>query len=389
MANKWYIDGIDIQESYGVYVAANGYNGVLSFPPLKQPDFNDWPEREGIDVDLSNPVLDNKEFQLGLTGVFGADVAGFFALLKTGVYHIFDFDRIKVCRKLRAVAVPEYSGVLITNFSITLADDFPIEYRNLCPTPAVNITSNLYGFGVREIILTAGIKYIITVNGSAGGALNGHYLKTYIHNTDWSYNESIDITELVSTTKTLEISAPATGVYYLESFYFDNSEPRTGNVTVNWYKVEEKGLPSFEYGISGEIPSLVQGYILDGKNDLSVYGISVLAGSDEKIEKAQDSKLPQIIKNQISAGAAVDYAYVCRYKNKTVVLKLQARAATFAELVQNMNSFLSDLKEAGEHSLYAPRNGGEYSFYYKSSSVTAIDAARPTIFFDLTLEFIR
>lgn len=55
MTGYCYIDGIDIYDEFGVIVEGDGYDELLSFPSLKEPDKNDWPEENGIEVDLSEP----------------------------------------------------------------------------------------------------------------------------------------------------------------------------------------------------------------------------------------------------------------------------------------------------------------------------------------------
>jgi hypothetical protein len=52
-----------------VFVEDGGYKGLVQYPPLKTPDFNDWPERDGIEVDLTDPKLDSKTFGIKFAGV--------------------------------------------------------------------------------------------------------------------------------------------------------------------------------------------------------------------------------------------------------------------------------------------------------------------------------
>ena len=61
MTGAFYIDGIDIYTRYGVVIADGGYNDLLCFPAMKDPEYNDWPEEDGIEVDLDAPMLEAKE----------------------------------------------------------------------------------------------------------------------------------------------------------------------------------------------------------------------------------------------------------------------------------------------------------------------------------------
>lgn len=40
MKGKFYIDGKDAYSVYGLFVANNGYNGLISFPGFKELDEN-------------------------------------------------------------------------------------------------------------------------------------------------------------------------------------------------------------------------------------------------------------------------------------------------------------------------------------------------------------
>ena len=81
---KLYIDNKDAFIHYGVFIQETGYNGVLSYPPLKAPEVsNDWAEYDGIEVDLSDPKLDLKEFEISLPllGIIVLGIYSFFSLM--------------------------------------------------------------------------------------------------------------------------------------------------------------------------------------------------------------------------------------------------------------------------------------------------------------------
>ena len=64
MKGRLYIDGKDAYSEYGVFVTEGGYNGVVAYPPLKSVKSNDWQEMDGIEVDLSAPKLDTRQFPM-------------------------------------------------------------------------------------------------------------------------------------------------------------------------------------------------------------------------------------------------------------------------------------------------------------------------------------
>lgn len=132
------VDGIDISD-FGIYVSEGGLNGLLSFPSLKEPDKSDWAELNGIEVDLSAPNLDTKEFAMKFACSSTSNLSEFIALVKQG-YHTFSFPNLSVTRSLRLVSVNDYNGTLIQSFSLTFADDFPLSGYTY-QTPILNATS--------------------------------------------------------------------------------------------------------------------------------------------------------------------------------------------------------------------------------------------------------
>ena len=90
MINRLFIDGNDAYLQYGVYVTSGGFNELVAFPPLKSVDSNDWQEEDGVEADLSAPVLNTREIQVkfAFSGLFSRFCA-FIELLSDGAYHEF------------------------------------------------------------------------------------------------------------------------------------------------------------------------------------------------------------------------------------------------------------------------------------------------------------
>lgn len=135
MNNTTYIDGKDILAEFGVIVTSGGYNSLLSYPSLKQVEYNNWPEEDGIEPDLSNPVLDTKNVEISFATQDYTKVGGIVELVSDMAYHTFEFDFLGVERRLRLLGMPDLT--LINNmgsFSLRFSDDFPLEgYVYLAP----------------------------------------------------------------------------------------------------------------------------------------------------------------------------------------------------------------------------------------------------------------
>lgn len=151
MIGRLYIDGNDAYKLYGVYVVQGGWNELIAYPPLKPVDSNDWQEEDGIEADLSAPVLDTREIQLKVA-LAGGDNR-FFALIRhlsDGAYHTFDCRYIERTYKLRLVAQPNLAVAhALGTTTLKFADDFPL-LGYTYEKPASNIaTYNDYTFNGR------------------------------------------------------------------------------------------------------------------------------------------------------------------------------------------------------------------------------------------------
>ncbi len=137
--NNLYIDGIDAFTEYGVFIAAGGYNGLVGYPSLKTPASNDWPEEDGIEVDLSAPKLDARTFSVLFAGVQEFSVRNLIDYLSDNACHEFDFREIGVVRTLRLVGNSARRTVgTLKSFTLDFADDNPLAgyvYRNPVPVP--------------------------------------------------------------------------------------------------------------------------------------------------------------------------------------------------------------------------------------------------------------
>ena len=175
MVGRLYIDGKDSYTTYGIYVQMGGWNELVSMPPLKAIPQNDWQEEDGIEVDLSEPVLDSREVAVRFAvRDIGNQYHDFIQLLSDGAYHTFDCRHISRYYRLRLVGVGSFTvngnlGDVVLKF----ADDFPLDgytysppISNLLPDVSFAIDEVPFSdYGIRilggtlsEIIRTADVK---------------------------------------------------------------------------------------------------------------------------------------------------------------------------------------------------------------------------------------
>lgn len=127
MTRRFYIDGRDAYEHFGVFVAEGGYNELVAFPPLKEVAGNDWPDEDGREVDLSQPELTRREVTIRFAAHGALRVAAFIEQLCRGSYHTFEFAVLGRSYRLRLLSQTglELAEGLET-FALRLADDFPV-----------------------------------------------------------------------------------------------------------------------------------------------------------------------------------------------------------------------------------------------------------------------
>ena len=158
MTGKLYINGRDAFTDFGVFVHDGAYNELVSFPAMKDVTFNDWPEEDGVEVDLSAPRLDSKTFNITFCCVDTSKIDDMIVALSWGVYHEFDFREIGVLRVLRLVSNPDIKTLAgLGKFTFGFADDFPLnDYDYVPPTPIPSATQE--GFEIDgERLSTYGI----------------------------------------------------------------------------------------------------------------------------------------------------------------------------------------------------------------------------------------
>lgn len=133
MTGAFYIDDIDIYTQYGVVITSGGYNDLLCFPALKEPEVNDWPEEDGIEVDLDAPTLEAKEVTISFASNY-PDIGDFINMISQPGYHTLRITELAQEWRLRLLtqtACKDYSQAV--TFSLKFADDFPGRSDNYAP----------------------------------------------------------------------------------------------------------------------------------------------------------------------------------------------------------------------------------------------------------------
>jgi hypothetical protein len=136
MEARLYVDGKDAYTTYGVYVQLSGWNELIAMPPLKTVSYNDWQEEDGVEADLSAPVLDSREVTINFA-CCEAD-SGYFDLiecLSDGAYHTFDCPHIGRTFRLRLIGVETFTfNGELGDITMKFGDDFPLNgYRYESP----------------------------------------------------------------------------------------------------------------------------------------------------------------------------------------------------------------------------------------------------------------
>ena len=136
MKGVLYIDGIDVYASYGVSLSDISYDDLVCLPELKPVTNNDWHEKNGIEPDLSAPVIAAKAITISfnLIGKYSG-YAAFMQAITNGAYHNFHFSTIGLTKDLRLVSCGDIDGIeSLSSFSLTFSDDDPIKgYEYLQP----------------------------------------------------------------------------------------------------------------------------------------------------------------------------------------------------------------------------------------------------------------
>ena len=134
-----YIDGIGALANYGLRLGDGSLASLIQWAELKDVYANDWHEEDGIEPDLSSPVLDTRKCTLSFVGnATTAQVDEFVALWSSGAYHVLT-TTVGFSYRLRLVSNDSLKwedGLCIVK--LTFADDFPLDgYTFIRPSSSI------------------------------------------------------------------------------------------------------------------------------------------------------------------------------------------------------------------------------------------------------------
>lgn len=143
MLGRLIIGEKDVYKEYGVYVVEGGYNELISYPPLKPFKSNDWQEEDSLDIDLSAPTFNTRDFNIRFAIQGGSrkyyDFIDFLRNggLGQGAYNLYEFKDIKRQFVLRLVSFGSYDELKeLGSITIKFADDYPLldQKKEFIPT---------------------------------------------------------------------------------------------------------------------------------------------------------------------------------------------------------------------------------------------------------------
>ncbi len=162
MTGELFIDGVDVYDRYGVFVEGNGFDGLLGFPAMVPPDSNDWAEEHGIEVDLSEPRLQAREFAMNFahTGVAWGMFYEFMSFPGIRLINVPALAKSWQVRVVEMVRLEGYDGVDL--LSVKFAEDsieVPAGYPSANASGLLTSVVSLDGKALDKygIILTGGL----------------------------------------------------------------------------------------------------------------------------------------------------------------------------------------------------------------------------------------
>ena len=139
MRGVLYIDGTDVYTTYGISISEVGYDDLVCLPEIKPIQYNDWHEKNGIEPDLSSPVVAAKDVTIPFNvSEVSSNYSAFIGLLSDGSYHSFNFAEIGLTKELRLKSCGSLKSIQeLGTFTLTFSDDDPMKgYQYSAPSSA-------------------------------------------------------------------------------------------------------------------------------------------------------------------------------------------------------------------------------------------------------------
>lgn len=167
MRDNCYIDGESTWAKFGVWMTKGGYSDLLTYPALVEPEKNDWPEEDGVEVDLSEPCLQEKEITISFLASNPAiDVNDFIAYISAPRYHTLHVPALQREWQLRLSAQTtnkRYQNAC--DFSLKFVEDKPSR-REAIAAPGLYVRDTGY-----ELDGTPFAKYGVVVDAAKDSLL--------------------------------------------------------------------------------------------------------------------------------------------------------------------------------------------------------------------------
>ena len=161
MIGKWFVDGIDIYKEFGIEIQESGFNDLFLFAALLTPYTNDWPEQNGIQVNLNDPKLKNKEVAISFMSITedNIQVDNFLSFITKGGYRDLEIKSLGRVFSLRVST--ENNRIVYRN-----GQDFTIKFIDDFPRGQLFETISVWGDDNNNIIASEDSQYAILVEGA-------------------------------------------------------------------------------------------------------------------------------------------------------------------------------------------------------------------------------
>ncbi len=128
LAGRFILDGVDAYNNYGLYVKDEGLSTLIQMPSFKTVETYDWHEENGVEADLSAPVLNSRQITIAFYITDRDWAEDLIADLSDGSYHEFYFPLLRRTYTLRLASNGTFSnirGASASQVSLTFVEDTP------------------------------------------------------------------------------------------------------------------------------------------------------------------------------------------------------------------------------------------------------------------------
>lgn len=144
MATRIHIDGVDILATYEAYPI--GCEGLVAWPEIKALQTYDWPDEDGVEANLSSPVLARRQFSISFV-VRNGCIAEFLEFIYSSHTHTYEVPEMSYNKSLRLMDCTNFEMHGPLGFAtLVLSDDCPLnDYVYQAPASTINLAPQ-YGW---------------------------------------------------------------------------------------------------------------------------------------------------------------------------------------------------------------------------------------------------